>query len=663
MTYTSGSDASVGFGVGVGVNNELNVNTPSNPDPVIEAHNDSVVSTKNLALITPDVRVAFFGYLLQSNTACDPQTPNVDTLVQSIDVSNPVRKRYEASLSDCVSAYQRLTQSHTSLDQSKIIAQSLLAYTVRLSDFVYKFLDQPCEVIEQQKVKVVSDWVREVAQIVPKVNDVCPHLAQALNNLYSLPTSNQGVCDEASENVKQDLESALNHLTQMKDEGGGQTKSDYDALMSEYKANEKRFLSAYADVKRLVDMTTNANNNASKSSVKTNYFLDPDKGSLSPTGGFSYDDPSIPDNVPNYHLAVPNSPTICGNCRFFKTVKGNKGECELYDFVAQNNYTCDVWQARQLTDVHTVVRQSSSDKALPKSKIEYVDTNPKPKPGVVQGYVINDIPMTELEFESEQDGVLYQDETDDYSSKSIAESEAILRANEGDYSIGDKVYVRSMNTAGMVQDVHETGRGVKVYSVRLYDRNGINSGSAVTYGSDLQPRSKSAMKANQGRGMTKANFNPNVNHADKQAVNEMAEVTRQVYKRLKGIVSKHKDFVNNPIRMSEIDPFVKEIRAVLNETPFMNAKTGARRKYYRALQDAQYALGASIQKLNEGIRAIQTLKSLSQDAKMINTVYKECNQYVYRTISQATNNLQDTLVSGSATHGLPAPYTLEELDR
>lgn len=370
-----------------------------------------------------------------------------------------------------------------------------------------------------------------------------------------------------------------------------------------------------------------------------------------------------PTHVPNYRLAIDASPRVCGNCRFFTGSNGVNGNCSAFDFTARANYVCDAWQAQSLTSFHTAVRgimdtiadvvgEATGNKPQATLKVELspvieIDGHPKVTEGVVPGEHQVPLPIGDNYTWALEEG-FYQHNEDDGKHREIPREENLRNATRT-FLPGDLVYSGALRSMAVIQKAAEL-EGLKVYALKLIDGNGNSWGSGISYGNDLTPRSKSAVKSDD-------------NISTVYATDDLVEQTQTVYKALRAIVKNHENILENPLSNKEIlTPLREDLIKCLSQDMFVGVKTGPKRKYYRAIQTALSSIGAARQVLFEGYNAIRTLQeTMPANKSAMRQVMLKAQQDAYERVCHACKQLEDALMLPSATHNQAAPGLIQDL--
>lgn len=349
--------------------------------------------------------------------------------------------------------------------------------------------------------------------------------------------------------------------------------------------------------------------------------------------------------IPNYRIAIDASPRVCGNCKFFNGSEGVEGNCSVYDSTVRANYICDAWQSQSLTPFHTPVRAienvGTDDDVQMRAPLEKPESYVHESPGRVQGeyvgYIHNASDVVEY------DG-LYQGEDD----KSAYEYEY------KSFIPGDIVYSKAFRSMARVTSTLSNDVG-NICGVDLIDGNGNTTGSGVTLADDLEPRSSKAIK----RGMKTTLWTSTTASralASDEAVQEMVDIVRSCYRSVTDIVDAYDDgeLLSN---QNALTPLRQDMLTVMSNPIFENVKTGRRRKYYRALQNALGAIGAARFILFTGYRTINNIKSRSggADKQAMASVMEKAQSDAFDRVAKAQQILENALTLPSETHNDEAP--------
>lgn len=354
----------------------------------------------------------------------------------------------------------------------------------------------------------------------------------------------------------------------------------------------------------------------------------------------------VDDYVPNYRIAVESSPRKCATCRFFQPRQSHSGDCSAFDVEVGAEYVCDAWQAKDLTPHHTPVRNAQrgkSDDVSYENNIVDGDTQREWQEYPVIGMQnrtqeLEDLPV----WREESVNYTNADNANDYRYPD--EVPLSLRAVQKHFIIGDHVFSSALRSLGVIQNIHDYS-GNKVYSLKLIDHRGITVGYAVTGETDLTMKSNRALKT-KIKSEIEEETNQDVLQA---AVEDTIAITRKVYKALEAVYNTHKDG-KLPLRNDEVlTPLQNDILSVLEEPVLKNVKTGKRRKYLRAIQEAASSIGSARQVLFDAYRQISddTHKGTNNKNAIIAVAQKAALQRVYKAFEVVKNSL----ILPSATHG------------
>lgn len=623
----------VGFGIpadwGGGVQD-------ADPDPVIEEYNSLAEKRLGRFIAPPRKQVDIMPVLADAYSG--------------LPEDSPVRKRareFEEQFSAAHYAYEKATER---LESQKNAAQRLesiansIASNIRTKQQVWEGTVQKTNdssAIESEYEKAIQAWRSSTEHALSKADDiklweVSPKFTQAFVSLASVDvkSTNPFGQDRKFDVAVQQFDEAVEQLHEVSKNGGG-------SILSAYREAERNYAEYTEGLKQMSkDITRAASvNPASKSQVLR--LLETSKGAT------RNDDNAA--NVPNYRLALDTSPRVCGSCRFFEWTEGtDEGRCSAFDFTAKAKYTCDAWQAEALTSVHTAMRDEGRRSMMRRkdadtnwneptyeSPVEYIDGTPEEDQGRVTG-------RQHVNQHTSDEEIVVVDEIN-YSVPEKPDDNAALRAANKNYLPGDVVYSRALRTLAVVQGAVNMA-GNKVYSLKLIDNKGGAWGSGISFGDDLQPRSKTATKKARRRMKS-------------DDIADMVEVTRSVYKALKQVVETHSDLMSMPLSNKDVlTPLQEDMLSVMENPMFDSITTGQKRKYYRALQKATHSIGAARQVLFEGYKTINVIRRQDASAKsQMRDIMLKAQQGAYDRVLQAFENIEDALTMPSATHGDPAP--------
>lgn len=355
---------------------------------------------------------------------------------------------------------------------------------------------------------------------------------------------------------------------------------------------------------------------------------------------------SVPQDVPNYRLAIDASPRVCGNCRFFKGDEGLYGNCTSYDFTARANYICDAWQSIPVPSAKTY---NQGHNMRYRSKAEMIDNDGSPEitPGKVPGSVIQP--------DANAHDVNWEAVDINYSLPQPSDENAVLRNTEKQFLPGDIAYSHALRSLIIIKAMGQTGR-LKYYVVDMIDGNGTRFGTGITISEDMTPRSKQAVKRN--RGIT------SVKNEEIDGLDEVISETKAVYQMLEKIVATHADLINNPLSNKDVlSPLREQLIQIMEKSIFQNVRTGQKRKYYRALQDTLYSVGAARHILFSGYKTINYVKRMEPNNKTkIRHVMVKSQKDAYSRLKIALRQVEDALTLPSSMHNMPAPG-LKQYDR
>lgn len=482
------------------------------------------------------------------------------------------------------------------------------------------------------------------------LDDVSPEVVAAITNI-----GDEGGVVNLDESIAA-LDAALTSLPQVGEHGAGSILADEQEARRAVEQGSSEAERLSQDVKMLIRKRgINFMSNPVKTAAKQTYRLLEEVNQENEP--IKVGDGLVPDNVPNYRLAIDSSPRVCGNCRFRQdTSDPNMIQCKAYDFMAKPNYVCDAWQAQNLTSVHTMVRSLGAKDAadfepdLPGGTLSpmiIMDGHPREQQGVVQGQRLED-----------QQGYTYTAEVS--VPFSVPQPPAVnvalanndpTRAASKNFLPGDTVYSSVLQTLAVVKDII-TLDGLKLYGLKLIDAAGVAHGSSFSYGTDLTPRSGAATKNKQP-----ARSQSRVKSADPD-LDEIVQVTRSVYQALKDICEAHADPITVPLSNKEVlTPLREDMLKTLESPVFEGVTTGPKRKYWRAIQAALVSVGAGRQVLFEGYKTINAINredDPSTKAK-IRSVMVRAQTDAMERMKAALKFVEDSLTLPSATHDMEAP--------
>lgn len=623
-TIFGGMDTGGGVGFGIPADYSGGVQE-AEPDPVISAHNE--MAKKKLGkLIAPPMRVA----------------PSVLTDAKELPENNPIRIRAQEFEKQFSPAFHALYDTAERLEDQKVAALALRDLANNIStEAREKQQEWEAKVsqtagarsVHEEYDQAISQWKTQTERILQnhgglRLWEVSPKFSQSLVKFAVEASQEPFGEDRHFDEAVSLLDDAIKELHEVNAEGGGDILSAYQKAQQEYADKLERLKQMDSDVQRAIER------GAKKSSGEFSFLSDQSN---------PFDD--LP--APGYRLALDTSPRVCGSCRFFEWQEGTaEGHCHAFGFTAKANYTCDAWQAQSLSAIHTAVRdegqkdmnynRSAKQRPLYTSSVDEKDGTPKEMLGRVPGQTTVSQNINESEIEVHDDF--------NYSIPQTPDENAALRFARNEFLPNDLVYSRALRTLAIVQDVAEVS-GNKVYSLKLVDSRGGAWGSGISYGEDLQPRSKSAMKMRPRR------------RAKSDDLQDMVEVTRSVYRALEGVVQNHEDLLETPLSNKDVlTPLQQDMLKVMEDPMFDNITTGPKRKYFRALQNATHSVGAARQVLFEGYRTISTIRKENPSAKsQMRDVMLKTQRGAYERLKSALKQVHDALTMESATHGDPAP--------
>lgn len=633
-----------GGGVGFGIPSDYTGGVQdADPDPVIEEYND-LAEKKLGSLILPPKRKTM---------------PVLVDAYEALPEDNPIRSR-------AVDFEKRFTVAHNAYEDASNKLDEQRKAALRLRDVANGIAgdarskqegweksatEDGAQAISDEFDKALASWRAQVESILTdydnlKLWHVSPKFSEGFASLvsFNVKAENPFGQDRKYDTALNAFDEAVGELHEVSESGGG-------TILAEFKEAEKTYAEYTEGLRQMTDDIKKAaklHRNGGASKAQTLRLLDEiNQKDVQRSGSSTI---TVPENVPNYRLALDTSPRVCGSCRFFEWIEGtDKGQCHAFDFEAKAKYTCDAWQAEALTSVHTAVRdegrrsmmrQKDADtnwkEPLYSSAVNDKDGEPKEIQGKVPGRQQTEIGVEDAQLEIVEDI--------NYSTPDEPAENAALRAAENNFLPGDVVYSRALRTMAVVQGSVDIA-GNTVYSLKLVDNRGGAWGSGISYGDDLQPRSKTATKTRRRR------------RAKSSDIADMVDVTRSVYKALKNVVEAHEDLVALPLSNKDVlTPLQEDMLEVMEDPMFDNITTGPKRKYFRALQTATHAIGAARQVLFEGYKTINVIRRQNSSAKaQMRDVMMKAQESAYDRVKQALKQVEDALTMPSATHEEPAP--------
>lgn len=553
--------------------------------------------------------------------------------------SNPIRQQAEALLKQKDSIDDRTKQIRE-------VTISFLEYLEKFEDNLYALS------------KLTIDTQEPVSELFGSIDETY--------DAFESDMQSQGIEIDRSTSPFSEFSAAIDHLSMVNPRSNGrelvsdpyydECKASFDSALSMYRQMVKKDIWAnqlevdinnrlndmqaqiHSEIIRLKgeDKTKNTSGRLLETLIDT-----PDTKAESLEG-------NVPETVPNYHLAIEASPRVCGNCRFFQGSEGVKGLCTIYEFQARSNYLCDAWQSRDVTPFHTPVRAQleegqvdMSQKSELQSPMIHMTPTYQETPGRVPGQHIVLTEVNEV-LESTQEDINY---TNDDLHEDVPEFSAPNQLLDGEYLPGDVVYSKSLNSLAVI-DSKQHIEGQTVYGLKLM---GHNSGTALSYFEDLSPRSKQATKAD-------SLLDYDEEDAMAEDLDSAIEVTRDCYRSLKQVVDTHSDTVSQPMRIDTVlSPLKAQLKEVLAGNTFAGVKTGPKRKYWRAIQDAYASVSAARQVLFEGYKEVSFLKSSGASNENRMRVWQKAQQDSYERVVRAHDFVKSALTIASVTHGTEAP--------
>lgn len=606
--YNIGSDAASGFGTV----EDWSTNDNQTVDPVIEEHNNNAQEQAQTKRYVPELYARY--KLLPSNNNIRGRAEKLEQRLEEIRLSNQ-------------NAINRV-------ETSKSIASKLFAQVTKLFDAVVKSNDG----------QLANETLASISSTLNNNNATTSDYS---GNLQRAMTIVKNWSVDGSDVTKQEamllLDNTMKDLEKAKTIGSKSYNENYENVKREYETTMKELDRTKGEIEQAII------NQKNKSSAKSIRLLDNMIEQHDELKGL------VPDNVPNYRLAIEASPRVCGNCRFFKGNEGADGHCSVFDFTAKSNYVCDAWQAEQVTSVHTAVRSDRTDGLYGQYDNEQIEYRPehrparspmlynnrKPKliPGQVQGQSIESD-----EWAYRYNDLRYNEDPDPYT----------LRNAREDFVPGDYVYSTSLRSFGVVQSINDQG----VVSLKLM-KEGQSWGTGLALTSDLQHRSKTATKNDST--ITSGASSTTVYKSIKASaeVEELVEETRKIYSAIRTVVEQHKNVLENPLSNKDVlTPLREDVMHILSNDMFKGIRSGPKRKYYRAIQTALSSIGAARQTLFECYKAINYIMANDNGDETKATIRKimiKGQSDAYERVAHALKIVEDALVLPSATHEETAP--------
>ena len=648
-----------GGGVGFGIPADWGGGVQeADPDPVLDQHNDKAKTAFNPVLLSPKVDDSY--RILATRYVALPTTSSVRKRAEEFE------KRYASVGTRYAQAEQNLLKQQATALALRSIARQMATHAhAKMGEWSSKVEDGklPDDAIADYKGTLRTWQDSVVATLEEHEIKMLHQVSKSLTKGFDILSS----IDIASENpfsgefkfdkVAHAFDSAVGELDSVATSGGGE-------ILAEHKSSKQAYDSETEELERMKKELSQAVAKTTQGAAKyDSRVLNEIEGHDEIKADYG-DEVGIPNRVPNYRLALETSPRVCGSCRFFEwDGESERGDCHAFQFMAKANYTCDAWQGMSLTSTHTTVR-NEGDKMYSRKKnvgdgyLEPVHTSPviekdgtpKESVGRVSGERIR---YSERGEHGEGvEGYIIED--GNYSIPREPDENYALRAQAQDFLPNDVVYSKFARSLAVVTGSATMG-GLKVYSLKLIDSNGVAGGTAFSYGDDLQPRGKSAMKTRRNRRARKS--------AD---IQDMVESIRSVYRALQDVVEHHSDVVKAPLSNQDVlTPLQQDMQKMLQDPMFNNVTTGPKRKYYRALQDATYSIGAARQVLFEGFKTINKVKrrmggastkgEIDNAKRTMRDVMMDSQGKAYDRVKNALKKIEDSLTIASATHGHPAP--------
>jgi hypothetical protein len=424
-------------------------------------------------------------------------------------------------------------------------------------------------------------------------SDISFEIEEFVNLIDTFNANTENVFSDTDGNwqkIKNISDNLVERFSDIVNIGNGKILSGYTDSINDFEEKANSLKNSYEEYKKVKLMVKNKPDDNNYQNIIEN-----------PLSDSKID---VPDNVPNYTIAIPNSPRICASCRFFewKDEKENVGTCKSFNFTSQANYVCDAWQAIGRSSIQDIIK----------------DTDNFNKGNITK-----------------------ENETMYDESFNIAENDAQknIRVAKKIFYPGDTVYSKSLRATATIESITDID-DQKVFSLKLLDKNGVAFGSGFTYESDLEHKSLKATKTIKSL---------------EEDLENIIDITRDIYKNLKTIVEFHKDLENKPLSNKEVlTPLQSYLISILQKPILQNVTTGERRKYYRAIQDATYAVGAARQILFDALKEIME-KQKSANKIELRTIMLTAQNRAYTRVEESLKLITDSLTMPSATHGTPAP--------
>lgn len=587
-----GSDAA--GGVGFGIPADTTGGTPAKPDNVIAEHNASAKLVQDTLKEIEDI---------ESRNA-------------ELSTDSPVRARIDATITSYKLTFNKYISSLNKMSEQKAVLTNLLPTLSTIANGIRQREDEWYELplfYTDQIQKQLQTWCNSILNVFNgfsiKPDDVSPKINQFCNQCLDINLNTETLFSDAHgawQNLKDIVDDLIESIAPATEKGFGALQKTHTQIEDEYRSQKMELDRAKSELRSAI------------LSVGVTPTI-PSEVVMTPTTVI------VPDNVPNYTLAIPNSPRICASCRFFQWASDTTGKCTAYNFEAEANRVCDVWQAINLSEAKTTVRndepvnnkQLVTDNATIYEK-DLFDANksvPVVTPTTVEAQPVASLPEN-------------------------------LKAVEKSFLPGDTVYSKSLRTFATIEAITDVD-DQKMFSLKLIDVKGVAWGTGFTYKSDLSHKLQNATKSV-------------VDVSQKSVEDELAQmvqITRDVYKSLKTLVDEHTDIVARPLSNKEIlTPLQEQMITIMRDPLFQNVTTGQKRKYYRAMQNATYAIGAGRQLLFKSFKEISEMQQNSSASKSeMRNIMLEAQKFAYDRLKDALKQVTDALVLPSATHDTPAP--------
>lgn len=597
-----GSDA-LG-GVGFGIPADTTGGKPAKPDNVITEHNASAK-------------------LVQATLA---ELEDIESISKGLSPDSPVKSRIDATITSYKIVFNKYIASLNKVTEQKLVLVNLLPTLSTIANGIRQREDEWYELplfYTDQIQSQLRTWCNAMLNVFNgfsiKPDDVSNKITEFCNQCLSINLNTETLFSDAHgtwQRIKDIVDDLIESISPATEKGFGTLQKAHTQIENEYKSQMVELNRAKTELKSAVLSTEkqNQSENLTEAVMAT------------PTSTAV-----IPDNVPNYTLAIPNSPRICASCRFFKWSTERAGKCTAFDFEAEANHVCDVWQAINLSEAKTIVRNDE-----PVNNKQLVTENPT-------------IYEQDL-FANPNKSVTDTSETFTEQASDISQTlppTDNLKAAEKIFMPGDIVYSKSLRTFATIEAITDVD-DQKMFSLKLIDVKGVAWGTGFTYKSDLSHKLQNA---------TKSQLTPNAEKSVEDELQQMIQIVRGVYKSLKVLVDEHADIVARPLSNKEIlSPLQEHLIAIMRQPLFQNVTTGRKRKYYRAMQNATYGVGASRQMLFKSFKQISEMQQDGSASKSeMRNIMLEAQNAAYDILKDALKQITDTLILPSATHDTPAP--------